>query len=597
MVASGDINGGTVRNEEETRRKTYYRRLTRKFVWITLICSIFPLLLVGWGINIHYTRFSKSRMIDTFQTQVEYHRKMIELFLRERSSKLQLVAATHSKEFLKHPTHLAHVFEIMNREHRSISDLGVIDGEGRHLAYIGPYDLMDKNYREAFWFKQVMERGLFISDMFLGFRKVPHFIIAVRRMEKGEKWILRATVDTEYFRSLVENVRIGKTGEVYLLNRQGIFQTSPRFSGRIMEKTPFGIETVHEGIKIREREAKQEGASRSFPRQIMAQVWLKEPRWLLVVSQDYAEAFDEVNHANYAVLIFLHLGALTILIVSILTAKHLINVIKGRDQDADALNRQLLQAGKLASIGELSAGVAHEINNPLAIILTERQILLDSMQRKPGGNGQFMDQLKNSLSQIDVQVHRCKRITQNLLRFARRTKSVLETLDLNGFIQEVIELMEREARVSGIKFFSQWDENLPPILSDPSQLQQVFLNLITNAIDAHEGKPYGSVRIVTEADPQKERVKITFSDTGSGIPPEIMDKLFDPFFTTKPVGKGNGLGLTICYSIVRNLGGELTVESEVGTGTTFSIFLPYKPPPELERTIEEADEQAAVHSS
>ena len=387
MVALKGTNGGAFYREEEARRKTYYRRLTRKFVWITLLGAILPLLLVGWGINIHYTRFSKSRMIDTFQTQVEYHRKMIELFLRERSSKLQLVAATHSKSFLKQHASLAHVFEIMNRENRSITDLGVIDGEGRHLAYIGPYDLMNKNYRNAFWFQQVMERGLFVSDMFLGFRKVPHFIIAVRRIENGEKWILRATVDTEYFRSLVENVRIGKTGEVYLLNREGIFQTSPRFSGRIMERAPFDLEMVHEGIKIRKMEAKQKDTSHPFPRQIMAQVWLKGPRWLLVVSQDYAEAFDEVNHANYAVLIFLHLSALTMLIVSILTTKHLINVIKGRDQEADALNKQLLQAGKLASIGELSAGVAHEINNPLAIILTERQILLDSMAHSQGGNG------------------------------------------------------------------------------------------------------------------------------------------------------------------------------------------------------------------
>ena len=592
IEASDEINGNVYRKEEDARRKTYYAGLTRKFVWITLICSLLPLLLVGWGINMHYTRFSKSRMIDTFQTQVEYHRKMIELFLRERSSKLQLIALTHSKDYLRRPSNLAHIFDIMNRENRSITDLGVIDEQGRHLAYIGPYDLMEKNYSQAFWFKKVMKKGLFISDMFKGFRKVPHFIIAVRREEKGEKWILRATVDTEYFRSLVENVRIGKTGEVYLLNQEGIFQTSPRFSGRIMEKAPFAMESIHEGIKIREIEADGKDEEHRFPPQIVAQAWLKEPRWLLVVSQNHSESFSEVNHANVAVLIFLHLSAFTILIVSMLTTRHLIKVIKSRDLEADALNKQLLQAGKLASIGELSAGVAHEINNPLAIILTERQILLDAMEHSPGLNGEFMERLKKSLLQIDVQVHRCKRITQNLLRFARRTRSVIETLDLNAFITEVIELMEREARASGIKFFAQLDETIPYILSDPSQLQQVFLNLITNAIDAHDGKPYGSIHIYTQVDKKKEGVIIQITDTGAGIAQDIVDKIFDPFFTTKPVGKGNGLGLTICYSIIKNLGGDILVDSEIGKGTTFSLFLPNKPPPHLESSIEGDSDKA-----
>jgi two-component system NtrC family sensor kinase len=206
--------GSTLPGTDEEGQKHYYRGLHRKFILITLVCSLVPLLLVGWVINIHYTRFAKSRMTGSFQTQVEYHKRIIELFLRERSSKLHLIAQTHSKEFLREMSNLSHVFEIMNQEYGNLTDLGVIDQEGRHLAYVGPYDLMDKNYSETHWFKQVMEKGIYISDMFTGFRKVPHFIIAVTRQEKGEKWILRATVDTEAFRSLVENVRIGNTGEV-----------------------------------------------------------------------------------------------------------------------------------------------------------------------------------------------------------------------------------------------------------------------------------------------------------------------------------------------------------------------------------------------
>jgi two-component system NtrC family sensor kinase len=574
---------------EEARRKEYYSRLYRKFIWITLVCSIIPLLLVGWVINVHYTRFAKSRMTASFQTQVEYHKRIIELFLREAGAKLQLIAQTHSKAFLGQMGNLAHVFEVMNHQYGAITDLGVIDERGDHVAYIGPYDLMDKSYQDAFWFKEVMEKGLYISDMFMGFRKVPHFVIAITREEKGEKWTLRATVDTEAFRSLVENVRIGKTGEVYLINEEGFFQTSPRFTGRIMDRAPIPLELFHEGIKVRIVELNGTGQEERSKRQIVATAWLKEPHWMLVVKQDYSEAFDEVNYANHATLVFLHLSALTILIVIILMTRHLVSVIRKRDEEADQLGRQLMEAGKMASLGELSAGVAHEINNPLAIILTERQILLDLMENTPNLDPSVRDQLSESLAQIDSQVNRCKRITHSLLRFSRRTKSVIETVNINEFLQEVVELMEREAGTSGIKFITNLDGHVKPILSDPSQLQQVFLNLITNAIDAHDDKPYGNVRIRTEADDKNKRVKIVFSDTGSGIAKENLDKIFDPFFTTKAVGKGSGLGLSICYSIIQRLGGHIDVKSEVGEGTEFTLFLPYELPATLEEGVGDSE--------
>ncbi|MBW2061617.1 MAG: two-component sensor histidine kinase [Deltaproteobacteria bacterium] len=578
----------------EAQRKSQYSRLFRRFILLTIVCSLVPLLLVGWGIYMNYTRFANSRMINSFQTQVAHHRSIIELFLEERSSKLQLIANTHSLDHLVKVSNLNYIFEMINQEYQSITDLGIIDERGNHLAYIGPYDLMDKNYSQALWFKEVMAKGIYISDMFMGFRKEPHFIIAVTSPGK-KKWILRATIDTEAFRSLVENVRIGKTGEVYLVNQQGIFQTSPRFHGKIMTKAPFPVEPIHEGIKVRILKGITDDRNQNLPRQVVSQTWLKEPRWMLVVKQDFSEAFTDVNHANYATLIFLHLSALTILIVSILITRYMITIIKKRDIETDELNNQLMQAGKLAAIGELSAGVAHEINNPLAIVLTERQILLDMMDQKTYHDLDFKKQILDSMSQINVQIQRCKRITQNLLRFARRTKPIIETVNLNAFIEEVTELMEREARTSGIKFFLDLDENLPPLLSDPSQLQQVFLNMITNSIDAHEGKPYGSIQICTRSDEQNGGIQVELTDTGSGIAPENLSKIFDPFFTIKPVGKGTGLGLSICYSIIKRLGGNITVKSEVSIGTKFTLFFPYKPPPDLLENIPSNDEDIEAY--
>jgi len=535
------INDFFSQNDEDSKSKAYYSRLFRKFIWLTLIGSLVPLLLVGWLINIHYTGFAKSRMIEHFQTQVEYHKKIIELFLQERISKLKLIAQTHSIEYLKEMPNLLYVFNMMNDGNRSVTDLGLIDENGRHLSYIGPYDLLDKNYAQADWFGQVMKQGLYVSDMFMGFRKEPHFIMAVTRSENGKRWILRATIDTEFFRSLVENVKIGNTGEVFLLNREGVFQTSPRFSGEIMGKSPFYIEDVHAGTKIHILDDNDNGLNTISRRHIIAQAWLSDPPWILVVRQDYYEAFDAVNHANYATLAFLHLSALAILIVSILITRYMIKIIRKRDLEVNQLNRQLLQTSKLASIGELSAGVAHEINNPLAIILTERCILLDLAAQLPDLEEEFKEQLTRSLSQIGTQVYRCKHITHNLLRFSRRTRSVIETVYINLFLREIVELMEREAKSSGIRFITDMDEAIPPILSDPSQLQQLFLNMITNAIDAHYAKPYGNIRISTKPDKQGNGLEILLEDTGMGISPENLDKIFDPFFTTKPAGPPPGL--------------------------------------------------------
>ncbi len=570
-------------NNDSGKYGKTYSKLFRNFTGLTIVCSLIPLLLVGWGINIHYTKFAKSRMINSIQSRVEHHGEIIKLFLEEHSSKLKLLAFTQSKAYLREPAHLQHIFEMMNREHNVITDIGVIDENGRHIAYIGPYDLMDKNYFQTFWFAEAMEKGIYISDMFMGFRKEPHFIIAVTRCEEGQKWILRATVNTQAFRSLVENVKIGKTGEVYLINKDGIFQTSPRFSGNIMETAPFPTGPYHDDVTV--NLFKGDNPDASFSNQIMAETWLPNPQWKLVVKQDYSEAFADVNHANFATLIFLHLSAISILIVAVFITKYMISVIKKRDIQAENLNQQLMQAGKLASIGELAAGVAHEINNPLAIILTERQILIDLFGVSKTDDAEFSEQFKASMDQIDVQALRCKTITHNLLRFSRRTQSMIETIDLNQFIQEVIELMEREAKTSGIKFIADLDTSLPPILSDPSQLQQVFLNLINNAIHAHKEKSYGTIRITTRIDETKKGVQITFADTGSGISQKNIEKIFDPFFTTKPVGQGTGLGLSICYTIIKQLGGDIAVKSKINEGTGFTLCLPFDLPAELKESM------------
>ncbi len=540
-----------------------------------------PLLLVGWGIYDYYSQFATERMVEYFQSQVQHHERIIELFFKERVSDLQLIAYSQSLEQLQEQKNLRRIFDIMNREGSYFEDLGVQNDHGKHLGYIGPFDLIDKDYSQTFWFREVMARNVCISDMFLGYRNVPHVIIAVANAEAGQKWILRATIFTDSFRSLLEDVKMGETGEVYLVNAHGILQTTPKFGGKILDKIdlPMGAFTEQSGIRILDATTTED--RRNVPSQIVAYTWLKDPKWMLVVKQNYSEAFQQVNRANHAMLLFLHVSIIAILIVSIITTKHMIQVVKNRDEEADELNRQLVQTSKLASLGELAAGVAHEINNPLAIILTGNQVIRDIADEVSDLEEEFKTQLYECLAQADGQVLRCNMITHNLLRFARRSKSIIEEVNLNNCISEVIELMEKRAKSSGVSFERDFNELLPKVRTDASQLQQVFVNLFSNAIDAHEGKPYGSIKVTTRSEGKKGGVEIAVSDTGSGIPAHVLEKMFDPFFTTKPVGKGTGLGLSISYNIINNLGGEIRVQSSVGKGTEFTIFLPFTPPETL----------------
>ena len=165
-----------------------------------------------------------------------------------------------------------------------------------------------------------------------------------------------------------------------------------------------------------------------IPKQIVAYSWLKHPQWLLVVKQDFSEVFGDINQVNTVILVLLHSSVLAILVVSVFATRYMIKAIKKRDQEAEVLNRQLMQASKLASIGELAAGVAHEINNPLAVILTENQVIRDLSEDEQNLDGKFKDQLGQSLSQVDSQVERCSHITQNLLRFSRRIALQLRSL-------------------------------------------------------------------------------------------------------------------------------------------------------------------------
>lgn len=228
------------------------------------------------------------------------------------------------------------------------------------------------------------------------------------------------------------------------------------------------------------------------------------------------------------------------------------------------MERQLQRAEKLASLGQISTGIAHEINNPLGIMLGYTQLLI----RDQEPDSQTHDDLKI----IEKHARNCKTVVEDLLKFSRSTPTKKRTVIVNDLINEVVSLVAHQFEMDKIGLTTGLDPDLPGIVADDEKLKQVFMNLLMNAKQAV--RKDGNVTISTLSEPQHGRISIVFSDNGCGIPEGIIDKIFDPFFTTKPVGEGTGLGLSVSYGIIQDHNGRIEVKSVPGKGSSFIIFLP-----------------------
>ena len=237
--------------------------------------------------------------------------------------------------------------------------------------------------------------------------------------------------------------------------------------------------------------------------------------------------------------------------------------VRQRTEELVAMQARVAQSERLASLGMLAAGVAHEVNNPLGGILALTGLTVEDMAED--------DPNRENLEEVIRQTERCRDIVKGLLDFSRQSKSHTELVDLNKVLEDTLFLLTKQALFFNIKLVQNLAPDLPRVMADGSQFQQVFMNILMNAVQAMEER--GTIAIVTRRG-TPDCVEVTISDTGQGIPPDQIDRIFDPFFTTKASGKGTGLGLSIAYGIVTTHGGSISVRSEVGKGSTFTIRMP-----------------------
>jgi len=556
---------------------------------IIILVSFTPLILLAALMGYYFETSYRGKVMEHLHELVEKHQQHINSFLDEKLSYIKVLADSYTYEELTDEAFLQNKLVILQNAYSGVFvDLGVVNSTGVQISYAGNLKLLNADYSNAEWFREAMKRDYYLTDVSLGLRRTPHFIICVKKKHDGTEWLLRATIDFVAFNSLVEEIHIGETGSALIVNGAGELQTATRTElmsnmAGLLSRTSWAANGAAPGTgpvvsSIAEVKTFSSGSNavsgivRSQNRNIIFILMpLKSGDWTLAYQQDQDDAFSEINHARVIAMVIFIFGCLAIVLVALLISHRVVGQIEKADLEKEMMNEQVIVAGKLASIGELAAGIAHEINNPVAIMVEEAGWMEDLLDEEDLQKSQNVDEFRRSLKQINLQGVRCKEITHKLLSFARKTDPLHHKIQVNDTISEILGICEERSKFENIRIQTELDEGLPLISASPSELQQVFINLVNNAIDAI-GTGGGLLEISSRV--EGDSVVVDVSDTGHGISKDVMARMFDPFFTTKPVGKGTGLGLSICYGIIKKLGGNLTVDSTVGLGTTFHVYIP-----------------------
>ena len=538
----------------------YFRRLWNSIVVALLGAAFIPLMLIGGGMYYFTGSALKQKTLQSLRAEVLNHKRSVDRFLAERTLDLRQLANTHDLAALTRPGVLEAVLRTLpaGAETPWFADLGVIDDHGRHLAYVGPYDLISRNYAEAQWFKAVMAQGVYISDVFSGFRNVPHFIIAVTKTEKGSTWIVRATVDAVFFDRLVTEIAAKTGGNAFLINQKGIFQTKAGKAGQIQGQSDLMVPERFDGIRLEEYKDK-----------LAAMGWLDKVPWLSVVQMERGSILKPLQRVrNIGLSVFL-LGAIIIVFTVLLTTNHLVQRLETKRRSIRTLNQQLRQTSRMASCAQLSFGFFAEIKEQLVNLDIAAQLAQDLAVKDSAGPAN-LPEIRASLDAIRSTARNGIKSIDMILAVTRPAPPIIVDININDLLDELIRLFERARQFKNIEIIRDYYDKPPPVRSDPSQLSQVFQNLVFNAITALGENGL----IIVQTRRKKTSMQVAVADNGPGIPGENLEKIFEPFFSTKP--DRMGLGLSVSRNILEKLGGMIRVNSRPGKETAFIVELPFE---------------------
>ena len=547
---------------EEGTSPERYKALRRNIIILMILVTVIPLSLMATINYYQYQKNLRDEIISPMNVLTNKTKRSFELFLEERLSTVRFIASAYSFQELSDPVILNRILSVLKREFDGFIDLGLISSKGKLICYAGPYSFLDKDYSQQSWYHKVLISGRYISDVFLGYREFPHIAIAVQNLtDPNCCWILRTTIDTKKFDDLIAMLELDPECDAFLINKQGVLQTNSKFYGKVLESCQLKIPNGGQGTYV--IESQDENGRDIF----IAYSFLVEPEYTLVVVKP-SSLILKTWFTFRTEIFFIYLASVLIIILLVYKITDAqVNHIKKADEKRELAFRELEHSQKLSSIGRLAAGVAHEINNPLAIINQKAGLMKDLIEHSKEFNekAKFFELTEAIIKSTD----RCSTVTHRLLGFARRMEIEYTDLNVNDVLQEVISFLEKEALHRNIKINFQLNENIPRISSDRGQLQQVFLNILSNAFSAVTDN--GNI-IIRSWDEDPEKIGISIEDDGCGMSEKDLENIFEPFFTTKK-GYGTGLGLPITYGIIKKMGGSIKVKSKLNEGSTFTIYL------------------------
>ena len=539
----------------------YYKNLSRILGTGFFLCGIIPIAIIA-SASIYNARQLAIKNLELTAAQVVQHRQdVIKNFLDHQTNLLNTLLKLYPPEFFHEQENLNRLFLAISTSDDMV-DLQALDTSGKQLAYVGAYRAMvaGKTWNDQTWFSQALARGAYVSDVFSGYRNAPHFVIAVT--DPLKRLVLRVTINYQVFTSLLHSAQIGSHGNVFIVNAQGDIQTSETQYQKILSAEEKRLVSRHSGPELTQADGK-----------LYATIWIND-NWLLMDKIELTDVMGAYQEHLARTLWVISLTAIIFLAVSVFLSRFIIAHIAKADREAAAFDQQMAHIEKMANIGRLAASVAHEINNPLQMILAQAGWLEELLgDEKTGQAIKNMDEYHGTIKKIRYHVERAAAITKRLLGFSRKISSEQSEVRVNDLVRETVSFLEKEAKSNNITVNLRLTDDLPAVMTEGNRLQQVILNLVDNALDAigHDGQ----VEVVTEQ--RGNAIAILVEDNGPGIDPEVMKQIWDPFFTTKEQGKGTGLGLSISQNIIRTLGGEIGVAGREGGGTVFTISLPLKP--------------------
>ena len=562
-------------SQSEKHLDPYFTFADYRMIWVIGISvlvatALMPLLAVT---IIHYQLLQKS--VDSELTLraerlASNARRTVTFFLEEHLNALRFTVSEIGYDQLTGPDHLAEILRNLKLGFGGLTDLSVISHTGYQVAYAGPFNLEGRDYSNQHWFIECKKHNFYVSEIFRGYRDVPHIIIAVKSFRPdGSFFLLRATLETERLIQTLSTHETGAHAEIFLINRSGIVQTPTRSYGDIFNKMSLPVPAYSERTQVFMTEDAQMRSIIVGYAYISTQI--ADTPFILMVLKQKAGMMQVWQQLRSNINWFVGFCTLTILIVITITCTFIINKLYQADKEKAETMALMEQSNQLASIGQLAAGVAHEINNPLALINETAGYVKDLFVLKE----QFHhdDELIGYIDDILDAVERCGTITRQLLGFARKFEVKIQKVNLKEVISDVLVFHDREAAYRNIKVHVDVPEDMPLIETDRGKLQQILMNLVNNAFQAMDS---GCILDIEASSAGADKVRITIGDNGCGMPEDHLQQIFEPFFTTKEGDKGTGLGLTITHGLVKKLHGEISVESKVDEGAIFTITLPIR---------------------